>query len=89
MNATTSKPISFSSREVANNRVEGMLESTKSLSLATTWNILRYTFGLVPIVAGLDKFTNILVNWESYLNPLVLNVIPLDGHVFMGIVGVI
>jgi hypothetical protein len=29
------------------------------------------------------------VNWESYLNPAVLNVIPLDGHVFMSIVGVI
>ncbi len=89
MNATTSEPISFSSREVAYNRLEGMLESTKSLSLATTWKILRYTFGLVPIVAGLDKFTNILVNWESYLNPAVLNVIPLSGHVFMSIVGVI
>ncbi len=89
MNATTSEPISFSSREVAYNRLEGMLESTKSLSLATTWKILRYAFGLVPIVAGLDKFTNILVNWESYLNPAVLNVIPLSGHVFMSIVGVI
>ena len=31
------------------------------------WNILRITFGIVPIVAGLDKFTNILVHWDKYL----------------------
>ncbi len=78
MNATTSKPSTGLSGSVAN-----------SPSLTTTWMILKYTFGLVPIVAGLDKFTNLLVNWESYLNPLILKIVPLSGHAFMGIVGVI
>ncbi len=27
--------------------------------------ILKYTFGLVPMVAGLDKFTNILTDWSQ------------------------
>ncbi len=60
-----------------------------SLKLTTVWTVLRFTFGLVPIVAGLDKFTNLLVDWQSYLNPLVLRLLPLSGATFMGIVGVV
>src|SRR4051812_43624662 len=37
----------------------------------SVWNVLRLTFGIVPIVAGLDKFTDLLVNWDMYLNPLI------------------
>ncbi len=59
------------------------------LSLTTLWTILRFTYGLVPIVAGLDKFTNLLVQWDRYLNPTVLTILPLRGSQFMGIVGVI
>ncbi|PYS74260.1 MAG: hypothetical protein DMF69_02295 [Acidobacteria bacterium] len=29
--------------------------------------ILRTAFTVAPIVAGLDKFLNLLVNWEQYL----------------------
>jgi len=35
--------------------------------LNTTWWALRVLFGLVPIAAGLDKFFNLLTNWEAYL----------------------
>ena len=38
-------------------------------SLTQTFNLLKYTFGIVPIVAGTDKFTNLLTNWEQYINP--------------------
>lgn len=51
--------------------------------------ILKYTFGLVPIVAGADKFTNILTNWEAYISPSLANIVPIDGTIFMIIVGVI
>ena len=40
-------------------------------SLTQTFNLLKYTFGIVPIVAGADKFTNILTNWEQYINPSI------------------
>lgn len=50
---------------------------------------LKYTFGIVPIVAGLDKFTNLLTNWADYLNPGLKGVLPFDALVFMKIVGVI
>lgn len=53
------------------------------------WRTLRIVFGIVPIVAGLDKFTNILTNWEHYLAPAFARLIPFSPHTFMLIVGVI
>ena len=47
---------------------------------------LRLTFGIVPIVAGADKFTNLLTHWVDYLNT---KLVPFDPLVFMKIVGVI
>jgi hypothetical protein len=54
-----------------------------------TFNLLRITFGIVPIVAGLDKFTDILTHWENYLNPAIARMLPFSAHTFMMIVGVI
>jgi uncharacterized membrane protein YphA (DoxX/SURF4 family) len=50
-------------------------------------DILKYTYGIVPIVAGLDKFPDLLTNWDKYLHPLVAGIIP--ASVFMSIVGII
>ena len=50
---------------------------------------LRIAFGFGPLLAGLDKFTNILVNWEKYLNPAVLRIVPVPAMTFMRGVGVI
>jgi uncharacterized membrane protein YphA (DoxX/SURF4 family) len=50
---------------------------------------LRILFGAVPIVAGLDKFTNLLCDWTTYLNPLVLRIVPVSDHTFMHLVGVV
>ena len=52
-------------------------------------NILKYTFGLVPIVAGLDKFTNILTDWTQYLSDGLADMLPFEPSVFMMIIGVI
>jgi uncharacterized membrane protein YphA (DoxX/SURF4 family) len=51
--------------------------------------LMKLTYGLVPIVAGLDKFTNLLTDWEKYLNPTVAQILPFSPHTFMLIVGVI
>lgn len=53
------------------------------------FNLLKLTFGIVPIVAGLDKFTNLLTNWEQYLSPGMLELLPFSATAFMMIVGVI
>ncbi len=57
--------------------------------LKTTVLILKYTFGIVPIVAGLDKFTDLLTNWEQYLHPAIVSMLPFSPHAFMMIVGII
>jgi hypothetical protein len=51
--------------------------------------ILYIGFIVLPIVAGLDKFIDLLVPWEKYLAPLSTKVVPVAPHTFMMIVGVI
>ena len=58
-------------------------------SIKPVFNVLRVTFGIVPIVAGLDKFTNLLTDWTQYLSPGLVHILPFSPHVFMMIVGVI
>ncbi len=58
-------------------------------AIRPTFNLMKLTFGIVPIVAGLDKFTNLLTNWEQLLNPGLAKMLPFSGHTFMMIVGVI
>jgi hypothetical protein len=57
-------------------------------STVTVRTILKYTYGLVPIVAGADKFANLLTDWTVYLRP-VENMLPFAPATFMMIVGVI
>ncbi|MDT7829469.1 hypothetical protein RQM65_12400 [Pricia sp. S334] len=51
--------------------------------------LLKYTFGLVPIVAGLDKFTNILTDWSHYVSSGLAEMLPFEPGTFMMIVGII
>jgi uncharacterized membrane protein YphA (DoxX/SURF4 family) len=55
---------------------------------AAYWS-LRVAFGLGPLIAGLDKFSNILVNWEKYLSPMAQHTLPISPTNFMHIVGVV
>lgn len=69
--------------------VPGNALATEHDVVRTTHLTLKLLFTAVPIVAGLDKFTNLLANWETYLNPLALRLVPVSAATFMGIVGVI
>jgi len=53
------------------------------------YRILHVGFTVLPIVAGLDKFTHILVNWDIYVAPIVARLSPIPVHSLMMIVGVI
>jgi len=64
-----------------------MEKSIKGLNEVQT--LLKFTFGIVPIVAGADKFTNILTNWSEYLNPALAGMIPFSVSTFMIIIGLI
>ena len=59
---------------------------TNERSVAMTLKVL---YGVVPIAAGADKFTNLLVDWTKYLPEPVADVLPFSPAVFMGVVGVI
>src|SRR5688572_12059069 len=54
----------------------------------TFW-ILRAALVVAPIVFGLDKFTNVLVNWSIYLAPWVNDILPGSADDFMYVVGVV
>jgi uncharacterized membrane protein YphA (DoxX/SURF4 family) len=51
--------------------------------------VLKFTYGLVPMVAGLDKFTNLLTDWKNYLSVSMVNILPFGAGTFMSIVGII
>jgi uncharacterized membrane protein YphA (DoxX/SURF4 family) len=52
-------------------------------------SLLRWTYGLVPVVAGADKFMHLLTNWDQYLAPAIAKILPMQPHTFMSIVGII
>jgi uncharacterized membrane protein YphA (DoxX/SURF4 family) len=51
--------------------------------------LLRITFTIAPILFGIDKFANVLVNWEQYLAPWIHDLSPLSATHTMYVVGVI
>src|SRR5436853_7926257 len=53
------------------------------------YRILQFGFTVAPILAGLDKFFHLLVNWDQYLPGVVANVSPIQPHTLMLVVGVI
>ena len=53
------------------------------------YQILRVGFVVAPIVAGLDKFLNLLVNWQQYLPSFANKMVGGYGHELMLAVGVI
>jgi hypothetical protein len=53
------------------------------------YKLLHFGFTIAPIVAGLDKFFDVLTNWDAYLAPVANRVLAGHGHAFMLVVGVI
>jgi hypothetical protein len=53
------------------------------------FQILRIGFTVAPVLAGLDKFLHLLVDWDKYLPAFVNNLTGGHGHQLMLIAGVI
>jgi hypothetical protein len=67
-----------------------MENSTNNLSGARqAFQILRFGFTVAPILAGLDKFFDLLVDWDKYLSPLANSLLGGHGHQFMLVGGVV
>ena len=64
-------------------------EGEKARPSYQAYQILRTGFTVAPIVAGLDKFLGLLVNWDQYLPPVINDLTGGYGHQLMLVVGVI
>jgi hypothetical protein len=53
------------------------------------FQLLRTVFTVAPIAFGLDKFANLLTDWEDYLAPWINDLVPGTAHTAMLIVGVV
>jgi uncharacterized membrane protein YphA (DoxX/SURF4 family) len=67
------------------------VQQTRFASNSThqAYRILHAGFTVLPIIAGLDKFFHLLVNWDMYLTPVIARLSRIPGHSLMLIVGVI
>ena len=57
--------------------------------LERTYLALKFTYAFVPIVAGADKFFDLLTNWDKYLPSYVTSMLHVTPHQFMMVVGVV
>ena len=57
--------------------------------LNLAWWTLRIGLGVGPFLAGLDKFFNLLTNWDMYLNPMIPQMLHVAPATFMHVVGIV
>ena len=53
------------------------------------FRILHVGFVVAPVLAGLDKFFDLLVDWDRYLAPVATDLLPVSAHTIMLVVGVV
>src|SRR5689334_12134739 len=53
------------------------------------YQILYIGFIVAPFLAGLDEVTHVLTNWDKCLAPVCAGLLPVSGHAFMLLVGVV
>ena len=57
--------------------------------LTTPWWALRAALGAAALLAGLDKFFNLLADWPGYLSPLAAGLLPMSASSFMHVIGIV
>src|SRR5262245_47464609 len=53
------------------------------------YQVLHWGFVALPVIAGLDKFANLLASWEQYLSPQLARMLPFTPAAFMRIAGIV
>lgn len=76
---------------VTRNQAEATFGGAEHAGGATyqAYQVLHFAFAVAPIIAGIDKFFDVLANWDLYLSPTALNILQGHGHQFMMAVGVV
>jgi hypothetical protein len=65
------------------------MNNLKTNYVQQAWQLLYYTYGLLPIIAGLDKYFHFIVNWNQYLNPHIPALLHMSDVTIMNSVGII
>ena len=65
------------------------LPSQLSQPVDQAFFMLRTVFTVAPILFGLDKFAEVLTNWDQYLAPQINDIVPGSSHTAMLMVGVV
>ena len=60
-----------------------------NLQLDRARRLLRVGFGLTAIVAGADKFLNVLTDWTMYLSPVAEALSPVSAQASMHLAGIV
>ena len=63
--------------------------TSTSLGADRAFLLLRTVFTVAPIAFGLDKFVELLTDWDKYLAPWINDLVPGTAHQAMLAVGVI
>jgi hypothetical protein len=60
-------------------------------NIVFSFNLLKYAYGLVVLLAGLDKVfgTNLIVSWPKYVSPLVSGLLPVSVGTFIVVIGIV
>jgi uncharacterized membrane protein YphA (DoxX/SURF4 family) len=62
---------------------------SKRSPIYQAYQVLHWGFCALPVIAGLDKFANLLVTWDKYLAPQVVRALPIPAHTLMLAAGVV
>ena len=63
--------------------------ATQTRPAYQAYQLLYLGFIIAPLVAGVDKFTNFLTDWDKYLAPVVAGLLPFSAGTFMVFVGIV
>ncbi|MCL4361615.1 hypothetical protein M1446_04660 [Candidatus Dependentiae bacterium] len=55
--------------------------------LNAVYNLLKYTYGLILIIVGSDKFLNMVTFWQKYISPFASEVLPVEQNTFLMLFG--
>lgn len=53
------------------------------------YQILHLAYTVLPILAGLDKFFEVLADWDRYLSPLFPQMLGISPETLMSVVGIV
>lgn len=68
---------------------DASLATPSTPALRQAFETLHWGFVAAPVLAGADKFFNLLTSWERYLAPTFAKLSPLSAHGTMMVVGVV